>query len=113
MYREFVAEGISSHAKKPWKKCIGQVILGGDNFVAEIQGLLDEKKEVKEIPNRQRYSGRPSLRELFPLQNSQNKKKRNKAIYRAHFSCGYTMKELADFIGIHYSTVSRIISSEQ
>ncbi len=111
MYRDFVLKGKGSHVEKPWQKCIGQVILGGDNFVTEIQGLLDEKKDVKEIPKCQRYLGRPSLKELFPLPGSKNKKKRNKAIYVAHVSYGYTLKELADFVGIHYSTVSRIISS--
>jgi hypothetical protein len=98
--------------EKPWKKLVGQVILGGEDFVSGIQELLDEKKENKEIPRTQRYSGRPLLLDLFSSPNREDKKKRNKIIPKAHFSYGYTLKEIGKCLEIHYSTVSRALTAE-
>ena len=35
--------------------------------------------------------------------------KEKKEIYIAHIKYGYTFKEIADFLGIHYSTVSKAL----
>ncbi|MEN8199120.1 MAG: transposase [Thermodesulfobacteriota bacterium] len=113
LYREFIGEGVHGDIEPPWKKLAGQIILGGERFVAEIEEMLAEKKEIKEIPRIQRHLGRPSLARLFPSPASMDKKRRNKAIVTAHLSHGYTLKEIADCIGIHYTTVSRVISSAQ
>ena len=37
------------------------------------------------------------------------KTERNKVIHEAHVRYGYTLKEIADQLGIHYATVSRIV----
>jgi len=111
MYEDFVIAEIHSPRKSPWNNLVGQIILGGEIFISEIQGILDEKKELKEIPKLQRHSGRPILSELFPDEKVQNKKKRNKTIYTAHLEYGYTMKEIGECLGIHYSTVSRVLSA--
>lgn len=113
LYQQFVNEEISGQAEIPWKKLVGQIFLGGENFVSELQGLLEEKKETKEIPKLQRYPGRPSLAKLFPVRDSNDKKQRNKAINTAHLSYGYTLKEIGDYLGIHYTTVSRVISGRK
>ena len=113
LYRDFVLEGMNSPIEKPWKKIVGQIILGSENFVCEMQEFLDEKKEIKEISKLQRYIGRPSLADLFPAQNAKNKKKRNEAFHTAHFSYGYTLKEIGEFTGLHYSTVSRVVNTER
>jgi DNA-binding MarR family transcriptional regulator len=31
-------------------------------------------------------------------------------MYEAHFQYGYTLKDIAEYIGIHYTTVSRAIN---
>jgi len=113
LYQDFITDGLINQTEKPWKKLVGQIILGGEDFVSGIQELLDEKKEIKEIPRIQRYSGRPLLSDLFSSQNMQDKKKRNKVIPKAHFSYGYTLKEIGTCLGIHYSTVSRALKTEQ
>ncbi|MDH5525649.1 MAG: hypothetical protein OEY01_16915, partial [Desulfobulbaceae bacterium] len=61
----------------------------------------------------QRYPGRPTLAELFPSPEvtSTNKKQRNSVIQKAHYSYGYTLKEIGDHLGIHYTTVSRVAKS--
>jgi len=30
-------------------------------------------------------------------------------MYEAHLQYGYTLKDIAEFIGVHYTTVSRVI----
>ncbi len=107
LYRKFVTDGMAGGQEKPWKKLAGQIILGGEGFVARMQEILEGKKEIKEIPKAQRFTGRPSLDKLFPLRDRNDKKKRNAAIHAAHYSHGYTLKEIGDFLEIHYSTVSR------
>jgi len=37
---------------------------------------------------------------------------RNEKIYDAHVKYGYTLKEISDFPGIHYTTVSKVIQKE-
>jgi len=113
LYREFVTGKIDDSIDKPWKKLVGQVILGDEDFVSYVQELITEKKAIKEIPKSQRYAGRPPLSAIFSVDSLNNKKNRNKGICMAHLSYGYTLKEIGEFLGIHYSTVSRIINDEK
>ena len=112
LYYNFVNDGMVGDKKKPWKKLAGQIILGSENFISKMQGMLEEQKEIKEIPKAQRFPGRPSLDELFPLKTRKDKKKRNAVIHAAHYSHGYTLKEIGDSLGLHYSTVSRAAAAE-
>jgi len=109
LYRKFVDDGMNQGIEKPWSQLTGQVILGSGNFVSQIQALLDEKREEKEIPKLQRYLDRPSLAALFRGVAKKYKKKRNNIIERAHLTHGYTLKEIGDSLGLHYSTISRVI----
>jgi IS30 family transposase len=34
-------------------------------------------------------------------------------MYEAHLQYGYTLKEIAEYIGVHYSTVSRAIKRQK
>jgi DNA-binding MarR family transcriptional regulator len=38
-----------------------------------------------------------------------DKKSKDQVMYEAHLQYGYTLKEIAEYIGVHYSTVSRAI----
>jgi len=49
---------------------------------------------------------RTSLNEIFKCKD---KKLKDKAMYEAHPNYGYTLKDIAEYIGIHYATVSRAI----
>lgn len=92
---------------KPWDDLEGQVLLGEEDFITKFKGLLADKKEIKEIPRRQRYIGRPELTKLFL--KSQDRNRRKEAIYHAHIKYGYTLKEIADYLKVHYTTISKII----
>jgi len=54
------------------------------------------------------YVSRPSLDKIFRGQKA--KAQRDIWIGAAHMSHGYTLKEIADYLGIHYTTVSKVIA---
>ena len=110
-YRQFVADGLSKPTE-PWEKLVGKVILGSEDFAARIRKLLGDRQDIKEIPRAQRYPGRPPLERLFADDQKQNKPQRDRRIKKAHISHGYTLKEIADCLGIHYTTVSKAVSGK-
>lgn len=103
-YKEFVQEGIKKKAS-PWEELQGQILLGDEKFIEEFRDILSGKEQIKEIPRNQRYVGRPTLQDLFG--DVKDKNARNRQIYTAHVKFGYTLKELADYLQIHYTTVSK------
>ncbi|MEN8135642.1 MAG: transposase [Thermodesulfobacteriota bacterium] len=104
-YIEFVNDGMQ--ARDPWQQLQGQIFFGSSQFVARMRELLGEKKEVGEIPKEQRYPGRPPLPDLFGTIN--DKQDRNKKIAIAHLEHGYTLIEISVALGIHYTTVSKVV----
>lgn len=104
-YRRFVRAGIGVNS--PWEELQGQILLGDDAFVDSHLKFVSDKQPVQEIPRTQRYLNRPKLSGLFS--EARNKAERDKQIQGAHIRHGYTLKEIADHIGIHYTTVSKVI----
>lgn len=107
-YREFVLDALPAE-ESPLKQAVGQLILGGKSFIEGLSPYLLDKSEIKEVTRQQRLAWRPSLGELF-LEN-QDKMLRDQTIKSANLDYGYTLKEIADHVGRHYSTISRIISN--
>lgn len=106
-YQKFVREGIDG--KTPWNNLKGQLILGGTDFVKQHKTILQDKENIKEISRSQRYVSRPFLEEIFTGVNELTKIDKNEKIYSAHVNYGYTLKEIADLLGVHYATVSRAV----
>lgn len=105
-YRQFVREGI--HQGSPWEELQAQVLLGKEGFIDKFKDLLSDKEQVKEIPRPQRYVSRPGLSKIF--QEGETKSRRNRHIHTAHVKYGYTLKDIADHLRIHYTTVSKAMS---
>jgi len=103
-YQAFVLSGIK--AASPLEAVKGQLFLGKESFADQIRILLQGKEELKEIPRKQRYVTRPPLNEILKYQD---KTERNQAMYIAHLQYAYTLKEIAEYLGVHYSTVSRAV----
>ncbi len=109
-YRAFVAEGMGQDS--PWGQVQGQVLLGGQAFVERLRPGLRDKRLLKEIPRRQRFSARPSLAKLFASGRLTDRDHRNQAIRRAHLEHGYSLSEIGRVVGLHYSTISRIVNQD-
>jgi REP element-mobilizing transposase RayT len=108
-YCEFVSSGIGQDS--PWSKLQSQLYLGKETFVDQIKNAIPEKTTVKEIPKSQRYSARPPLKEIFG--GCETRKGRDEAIVASYGTYGYEQKEIADYLGIHYTTVCRTIRRQE
>jgi putative transposase len=105
-YRAFVTDGIGG--RRIWDDVKGQSILGDGDFVNRLVDYARGYGEVKEIPKIQRYLNRPSLVEIFRITRGE-KRRRDRGITEAVKRWGYSEREVADYLGLHYSTLSRLI----
>jgi len=106
-YCEFVQAGIDSPSL--WDDLKAQSLLGVEGFAEGLRHLVSEKQQSQEIPKGQRFVGRPSLGKLFS--RTRGKRSRDQVITKAVTRYGYSQMELASFLGLHYSTISRILAA--
>ena len=109
-YKEFVEAGIGE--KGIWRSVKGQSILGSDEFVEKLIGYVKGHEDNKEIPKSQRYINRPVLKEILKKEILLNRKDRNKQIKEAINRYGYSQKEVADYLELYYTTISRIVNDK-
>jgi REP-associated tyrosine transposase len=92
-YTSFVREGLEN---RPWEKLQGQIYLGDEEFLERhTKGM----EELKEVPRAQRRGLKPSLAHVL--------KSGDRGIMEAYREHGYTMKQVAEHLGVHYATISR------
>jgi hypothetical protein len=102
---DFVADG--KNQPGPWEKLKNQIFLGSDEFVASLQRTLGADAFHQEIPAAQR---RPPPKPLTQIAEEHG---RDKAIFEAYASGGYSLKEIGDYFRLHYSRVSRIVKQQR
>jgi REP element-mobilizing transposase RayT len=105
-YRTFIAAG---HPDSSTTASIrGDVpVIGSEEFVTRFDEQL-ERGHPTEVPKRDRLLGRPSLEACFA--GTSTRADRNQRMERARRRHGYTVSEIARFLGLHYSTVSVIVA---
>ena len=109
-YMQFVKDGVK---KEPiWTEVKGQILLGENNFAEKFTKLLKGHETIKEVPKGQRYVNRPILDCLFKKGVIGDVKKRNEKIREAVEVYGYSQKEIADHLQMHYSSISRLLRNE-
>ncbi len=105
-YIDFVREGIG--LPPVWDDLRQQIYLGSDDFVDKHQKLISRKQDLDDIPALQKRA-MPK-----PISYYQKKYKNEKqAITQAFLSGGYTLKEIGDYYGKHYTTISRIVKQNE
>jgi hypothetical protein len=82
------------------------VFLGSDSFVESVRRQLPKHRDLREIPQAQRRPPAKPLPEYV-----RDYPRRNEAIVAAYRSGGYTLQDIGDFFGIHYSRVSKIVQA--
>jgi len=102
-YCRFVVEG--KNQPSPWKDLKNQIFLGSQTFVEDMQRKISADRSLGEVPKAQR---RPVPRPLTWY--FEKHKNRDTAIVKAFQSGGYTMREIGDHVGLHYSRISRIVA---
>lgn len=111
-YRSFVLDGIAQ-VSVPWERLCGQIILGAEAFAGQIRERFCPQQTIAEIPRQQRLAGRPTLLELFSSQETGSKSERNRTIAIAVDRYGYSLSEIGHALGIHYTTVSKVLKAEK
>ena len=104
-YAAFVAEGKDQPG--PWEQLKNQIFLGSEVFVANLQRSLAADASLLEIPARQR---RPQPQPLAQIAEAHE---RDEAIHQAYAGGGYSLKEIGDHFGLHYSRISRILKKQR
>jgi putative transposase len=102
-YRTFVSEG--KNQSSPWESLQNQIFLGSEEYVQQIQDKIDKGKDLSEIPKSQKRK-KPKTLQIYEKKATN----RNQAIQLSYASGGYSMKEIGDYYGIHYSRISKIIN---
>ena len=102
-YRRFVSEGKGVDV---WEELRAGAFLGTDAFVKQLAPLLAEKPPDPEIRKEERFAARPSLEELFS--GISDKAMRNERIHQAVRAYHYKLREVGEFWGLHFSTISVI-----
>ncbi len=104
-YIEFVKAG--KGVDIIWKDLTHPAILGGESFIENVFRKYVDKNEdaLKEIKKLERRPLVKSLSSFFP-----KAKDRNTGMINAFNSDNFTLKEIGDYCGVHYSTVSRVVN---
>jgi putative transposase len=110
-YRQFVKAGMD--APSPWEHLQGQLILGSDEFLASVKPRLGAIAHIKEVPRAQRFAHRPELAKALAVGKIDQKDTRDRLIREAHFMHGYTLTEIARHLGVHYTTISKIVNRQE
>ncbi|HET8576757.1 MAG TPA: transposase [Methylomirabilota bacterium] len=105
-YRAFVSAALEEAAEAPAPAPNGATLARRDSMV-RIGMERGSGPKLREIPRAQRFAGRPALSEMFS--GARSRAERNARCAVAVRSFGYTLRELADFLGLHYATVSRVL----
>lgn len=107
-YRDFITGG--GGEESPWKALKGQILLGNADFVEKFAPLLRSKGKMKEVPRAQRYVARPALADLLDKGEIEgDKQRRDRLIFDAYIRYGYTMEQIAQQLGVHYTAISRAV----
>jgi len=101
-YRGFVSAG---RGEPVWEKLKGQIYYGSDEFIE--QHIPEGSRAFREIPREQRLADRPPIEDIFGRTSVE------RAIATAYREYGYRLFEIADFLGVHYSTVSRRLRNQE
>jgi putative transposase len=101
-YRRFVSEGKGQPA--PWDHLKNQIYLGSDQFVEDMQCKMDPGQSLDDIPKPQKQSP------VKPLSYYEKRYGvRNRSMAEAYRSGHYTLKNIGDYFGVSYVTVSRAL----
>jgi putative transposase len=93
-YRLFVADGFSANV---WRELRGRNYLGSEEFA---RSCSEPGERIEEVPRTDWQPVRRPLEQLFEEPSED-------ALVLAYRDEGYCLREIAEHLGVHYSTVSR------
>ena len=106
-YQKFVQAGIRQESI--WKAVRAQSILGEEEFTTTLKDYLRGTRDIAELPKTQRFADRPRLEKIFSVNILQDIGTRNEKIREAVQRYGYRQREVADYLDMHFTSISRIL----
>jgi hypothetical protein len=106
-FSQYVKQGIGDTS--PLLSRSQQVLLGSRAFLERMQPLLDNNVLAKKKPRR--AIRRRSLKGIFSKLDDKPRSYRNELICQAHIEHDYTLAQIGDHLGLHYTTVSKVVNS--
>lgn len=104
-YIDFVRAGVG--LPSVWDNLQGQIYLGSEKFIEQMQSSLVLDQAMDEIPRIQR---RPLAKPLMQYLTEYADVPRT-GMAQAYLSGDYAMKAIAEAFGVHYATVSRAVKA--
>jgi REP element-mobilizing transposase RayT len=104
-YINFVRAGVG--LPSVWDNLQGQIYLGSEKFIEQMQSSLVLDQAMDEIPRIQR---RPLAKPLMQYLTEYADVPRT-GMAQAYLSGDYAMKAIAEAFGVHYATVSRAVKA--
>ncbi len=105
-YIDFTRAGVG--LPSVWGKLKNQIYLGDEKFVTRMQKKISPKDNLSEIPRAHRRAVAKPLA-YYAKRHADPKA----AMVAAYLSGNYSMKTIAEYFGVHYSTVSRAIGGHE
>ena len=87
-----------------WKDLRGQIYLGDDDFVEQMQGKMGERQVDVNIPRVQQQAPAPMLNAIRRRHDN-----RDEGIRAAYETGVYSYQQIAAQFGVHFTTVGRIV----
>ena len=106
-YRQFVLEGVQQQPEI-WSNLKGQIYLGDEAFVTEMQKRIGKEKDDLNIPRQQK---RPIAKPLSEI--AAQYKDRNTAIVAAYKTGAYSQREIGEFYQLHPTTIGVIVRNNK
>ena len=106
-YTKFVESGIGE-PESSMERFKSRPMMGDDALAELLNRRCGEAQRCPEFPRAQRFASRPPLARVFADVTS--KADRNGRVVVAVRDHGYSMREVAEFLGRHYATVSRALA---
>lgn len=101
-YVQFVADGVGG--EPIWQHLNRQIFLGEDAFVARMHRMRTTGSDDVNIPAAQRRSPAPPLSAIAAAHPA-----RDAAMAAAHATGQYSYQQIAEFFGVHFTTVGRAV----
>ena len=105
-YVQFVAEGRG--AESIWNNLKRQIYLGDERFVERMQATREGLSKAVGVPKTQKRPPAPPIEDL-----ASKYRNRNEAIAAIYATGEYSYQQIADFYGLHFTTVGKILRKER
>jgi REP element-mobilizing transposase RayT len=105
-YQQFVVEGIGKESI--WKHLNRQIYLGNDRFIERMQAKLRKESRDVNIPRAQQRPPAPPLDAIHAAHRN-----RDQAIVAAYETGEYSYQKIAEYFGMHFTTVGEIVRTSR